>query len=56
VVSLVGVGIMLEWREKKHELNENDAMDDPPTMDALRNYGLLKKKLCQNMQAQPTML
>jgi hypothetical protein len=47
---------MLEWREHKHEVNDNAAMDDPPTLDALRNCGLLKFFLCQNMRAQPAML
>jgi hypothetical protein len=55
-MSVVGVGKMLEWRERKHELNENPTMDDPLTLDALRNYGLLKFFLRKNMWAQPTML
>jgi hypothetical protein len=50
VVSLEGVGTMLEWRECEHELNDNVSMDDPPTLDALQNCGLLKFFLCQNMQ------
>jgi hypothetical protein len=56
VVSLEGVGTMLEWREHDHELNDNATMDDPPTLETLWNCGLLKCFLCQNMQAQPAML
>jgi hypothetical protein len=56
VVSLAGLGTMLEWREREHELNDNASMDDPPTLDALRNCGLLNFFLCQSMWAQPTML
>jgi hypothetical protein len=41
---------MLEWREREHEVNDNAAMDDPPTLDALRNCGLLKFFWCQNMR------
>jgi hypothetical protein len=47
---------MLEWRERENEINDNASMDDPPTLDALWNCGLLKFFLCQNMQAQPAML
>ena len=47
---------MLEWRECEHEVNDNATMDYPPTLDALRNCGLLKFFLFQNIQAQPTML
>jgi hypothetical protein len=56
VVSLAGVGTMLEWREHEHELNDNSTMDEPPTLDAFRNCGLLKFFMCQNMRAQPAML
>jgi hypothetical protein len=48
--------MMLEWIEHEHEENDNSALDDPPTLDALWNCGLLKLFLCQNMQAQPVML
>jgi hypothetical protein len=53
---VAGVGIMLEWREREHELNDNATIDDPTTLDALRDCGLLKFFLCQNMRAQPLML
>jgi hypothetical protein len=53
---VAGVGTMLEWRESENELNDNPAMDDPLTLDALHNCGLLKFFLCQNMWAQPTIL
>ena len=34
--------MILKWIECEHEENDNVALDDPPTLDALRNCGLLK--------------
>ena len=43
---------MLEWREREHELIENEAIEDPTTMHALRNCGLYKLWAIQGMRAQ----
>lgn len=47
---------MLEWKEREHELNDQVALGDQDTMDALRNCGLLKFFRCPGMQAQPMLL
>ena len=47
---------MLEWKERKHELNDQAALGDQETMDALRNYGLLKLFMFPGIQAQPLLL
>jgi hypothetical protein len=40
---------MLEWRQHEHEVNDNAAMDDPPTLYSLRKCWLLKFFFFQNM-------
>lgn len=47
---------MLEWKEHEHELNDQAALGDQATMDALRNYGLLKFFMCPGMRVQPLLL
>lgn len=47
---------MLEWKEREHELNDQVALGDQETMDALWNCGLLKFFMCPGMQAQPMLL
>ena len=37
---------MLERKEHEHELNDQAALGDQETMDALRNCGLLKFFMC----------
>lgn len=32
----------MEWREREHESQDSVALDDPTTMQALRNCGLYK--------------
>jgi hypothetical protein len=54
-IFLTGIAIMIEWKEREHELNDNAAMEDPRTLDVLKDCGLLKF-LCQSMRAQPLML
>ena len=49
-------GKMLEWKEKEHELNDQTTLRDQETMDALRNYGLLKFFMCPGRRAQPMLL
>jgi hypothetical protein len=34
--------IMLEWKEREHEVNDQAALGDRATMVSLRNCGLLK--------------
>ena len=34
--------IMVIWKEREHEIPDTQAANDPPTIEALRNYGLLK--------------
>ena len=41
---------MVEWKERERELNDQAALGDQMTMDALRNYGLLKIFMCSGMQ------
>ena len=43
---------MFEWREREHGQDGEEAMDDPTTILALRNYGLLKFFKTQCMQKQ----
>ena len=47
---------MLEWKEWDHELNDQVALNDNATIDALCNYGLLKFFMCPGLQAQPLLL
>ena len=34
--------IMVIWKEREHEVLDNQAANDPATIEALRNYGILK--------------
>ena len=47
---------MLEWKEHEHQLNAQATLGDQETMDALRNYGLLKLFMFPGIQAQPLLL
>jgi len=47
---------MLEWREREHEDDEFMALNDPGTINALRQCGLLKKFKIQGMRAQLRLL
>ena len=33
---------MVIWKEREHDIIDAQAANDPPTVEALRNYGLLK--------------
>ena len=33
---------MVIWKEREHEVPDNQAANDPTTIEALRNYGILK--------------
>lgn len=47
---------MLEWKECEYELNDQVALGDQETIDALHNCGLLKFFMCPRMRAQPLLL
>lgn len=47
---------MLEWKEREHELNDQEALNDSATIVALCNCGLLKFFMCLGLQAQPLLL
>lgn len=47
---------MLEWREREHEMNDSVALQDADTIHALRECGLLKFFMVQNMRAQVPLL
>jgi hypothetical protein len=47
---------MLEWREREHEDDDFMALNDPGTVNALRQCGLLKKIKIQGMRAQLRLL
>jgi hypothetical protein len=47
---------MLEWREPEHEDDESMALNDPRTLDALRQCGLLKFFKVQGMRSQQRLL
>ena len=47
---------MLEWKEWENELNDQVALNDNATIDALCNYGLLKFFMCPGLRAQPFLL
>jgi hypothetical protein len=47
---------MLEWREREHEDDDSMALNDPGTIDALRQCGLLKFFKIQGMRAQRRLL
>ena len=40
---------MLEWKEREHELNDQVALNDNVTIDALSNYELLKLFMCPGL-------
>ena len=47
---------MLEWREREHEDDDSMALNDPGTIHALRQCGLLKFLKVQGMRAQQRLL
>jgi hypothetical protein len=48
--------MVLEWRERENEENNAIAGNHPPTIVALRNYGLLKYFRIPSMRAQVRLL
>ena len=47
---------MLEWKERKHEVNDQVALGDRATMVSLRNCGPLKFFMCSGLRVQPLLL
>jgi hypothetical protein len=47
---------MLEWKEQKHEANDQVALSDRAMMVSLHNCGLLKFFMCPGLRAQPLLL
>jgi hypothetical protein len=48
--------MVLEWREQEHEEDNVNAKNHPPTIDALRDCGLLKYFRISGMKAQVRLL
>ena len=42
---------MLEWQEREHELDDALALNNDVAVNVLREYGLYKFFMCQNMQS-----
>jgi hypothetical protein len=47
---------MLEWKEHENEVNDQVALGDQETIDALRSCWLLKKFMCLETWVQPMLL
>ena len=47
---------MLEWKEREHELNDQEELNDRATIVTLRNCGLLKFFMCSGLRAQSLLL
>jgi len=46
----------ITWREREHEEDDMLALHDPVTVNALRNYGLLKFFRISSMRQQISLL
>ena len=53
---LLATIMVLEWREREHEEDNANAEKHPPTLAALRDYGLLKYFSILGMRAQVRLL
>ena len=47
---------MLEWKEREHELNDQEALNERTTIVLLRNCGLLKFFMFPGLRVQPLLL
>ena len=47
---------MVIWKEREHETSDIQAANDPPTIEALRNCGLLKYFRVPGMKAHIRLL
>jgi len=53
---LLGLKMVLEWREYEHEDMNQEALQDAPTMNILRSSGLLKFFCTSPMRANVRLL
>ena len=53
---LLGLKMVLEWRESEHEDMDQEALQDAPTMNVLRSSGLLKFFCTSPMRANVCLL
>ena len=53
---LLGLKMVLEWRECEHEDMDQEALQSAPTMNVLRSSGLLKFFCASPMQANVFLL
>ena len=54
---LAGLVLMvIEWREREHEGADNEALNHPDTIDALRQCGLLKYFQISSMRSETSLL
>jgi hypothetical protein len=56
IVQVINHTMVLEWREREHEEDNNAAENHPQTIAALRNCGLLKYFRIPGMRAQVHLL
>ena len=56
MVDLLGVKMVLEWRECEHEYLYQEALQDAPIVNVLRSSGLLKFFCTSPMQANVRLL
>ena len=56
MVDLLGVKMMLEWREREHADVDQEALQDAPTVNVLRSSGLLKLFCTSPMRANVHLL
>ena len=56
MVVLLGLKMVLEWREREHEDMDQEALQDAPTVNVLRSSGLLNLFCTSSMQANVRLL
>ena len=56
MIVLLGVKMVLEWREREHEDMDQEALQSAPTVHALRTSGLLKFFCTSPMRANVRLL
>ena len=56
MVDLLGVKMVLEWREREHADLDQEALQDAPTVNVLRSSGLLKFFCTSPMRADVRLL
>ena len=56
MVVLLGLKMVLEWREREHEDMDQEALQDAPMVNVLRSSGLLKLFCTSPMRANVCLL